>query len=166
MWRFQGLDAGRTITVNSTEPASQVFAESGSGEQFSLGLVINQNGLEGGSNVYPKALQGTIPYFKSTYGATLVTGRNNTLGQHVLNTSNQTCYGVGDCLAGGMFVTGSGGFRDDADEGTHPFDLQVSEDRAVFEGTCGSGCTAGFDCAAGQSDGGRGNAGRWALPAG
>ena len=50
---------------------------------------------------------------------------------------------MGDCLAGGQFVKSSGGYRDEADEGTHPFDLQVTEDLSVFQGTCGSGCTTG-----------------------
>ncbi len=53
------------------------------------------------------------------------------------------CFSVGDCLAGGQFITSAGGYRDEADEGTHPFDLQVREDGRVFQGTCGSGCTTG-----------------------
>src|SRR6185437_10502907 len=41
------------------------------------------------------------------------------------------------------FMIASGGLRDSADEGAHPFDLQIHEDSAVFRGTCSSGCTDG-----------------------
>ena len=37
----------------------------------------------------------------------------------------------------------AGGLRDDADEGTHFSDLNITEDPVVFEGTCGSGCSPG-----------------------
>ncbi len=49
----------------------------------------------------------------------------------------------GDCLLGSQFVTASGGFRDSADEGAHPFDIAIVEDSAVFKGLCGSGCRPG-----------------------
>ena len=84
-----------------------------------------------------------MPYFKTNYTALDVEGTQSTLGQHGLVDFNQTCYAVGDCLIGGQFLTSSGGFRDDADEGTHPFDLQIAEDSRVFEGTCTSGCGTG-----------------------
>ena len=41
------------------------------------------------------------------------------------------------------FLTSSGGYRDEADEGAHPFDLQVTEDGRTFQGTCSGGCTTG-----------------------
>src|SRR6185437_11104569 len=37
----------------------------------------------------------------------------------------------------------SGGYRDVADEGAHPSDLQVNEDNNTFQGVCSSGCTGG-----------------------
>ena len=46
------------------------------------------------------------------------------------------CYGVGDCLIGAQFLTSDGGFRDEADEGAHPFDIQIQEDPQVYQGTC------------------------------
>jgi hypothetical protein len=58
--------------------------------------------------------------------------------EHVIN-----CYAVGDCLEGSWVLTSSGGYRDIADEGAHPFDLQVLEDWHVFQGTCATGCTTG-----------------------
>jgi hypothetical protein len=96
----------------------------------------------GGSNLFPQNIE-TPPYFKSTYGVLQLNGVYNTQGQHVQFGNVVSCYGVGDCLAGGQFITSSGGYRDNADEGTHPFDLQVSEDSRVFEGTCATGCTTG-----------------------
>jgi hypothetical protein len=96
----------------------------------------------GGSNLFPQNIE-TPPYFKSTYGVLQLNGVYNTQGQHVQFGNVVSCYGVGDCLAGGQFITSSGGYRDNADEGAHPFDLQVSEDSRVFEGTCASGCTTG-----------------------
>ena len=70
-------------------------------------------------------------------------GTYNTPGQHVLTGWNQNCYAVGDCLMGGMYMTAAGGFRDDADEGSHPFDLSFQEDSVVFTGSCSTGCSTG-----------------------
>ena len=106
-------------------------------------LQVNSTGLTGGSNEYPKLIQGVVPYFKTTYTALSMNGTYNTPGQHVLTGFNQNCYAVGDCLMGGMFMNASGGFRDDADEGSHPFDLIFQEDTNVFVGTCATGCTTG-----------------------
>ncbi len=138
-----GQNAARTIDLTSTESAQAVKAATGATEIFSTGLVINSRALAGGSNVNPAAVQGTIPYFKTTYGGMALNGTNNTLGQHVLLQEEQDCFGVGDCLMGGLFMKASGGFRDDSDEGAHPFDQNFSEDTRVFTGTCASGCTAG-----------------------
>ena len=65
------------------------------------------------------------------------------MGEHVLSPSSINCYGVGDCLIGSQFLTTSGGFRDEADEGAHPFDIQIQEDAQVFQGTCSTGCSTG-----------------------
>lgn len=138
-----GLNAAKTITVDSTQSAQSVLAASGSSQIFSTGMVINNNALAGGSNVYPALIQGAIPYFKTTFTGLQLNGTNNTLGQHVLFGESQNCYGVGDCLMGGLFMQASGGFRDDADEGSHPFDRVFTEDTRVFLGACASGCSAG-----------------------
>lgn len=138
-----GLNAAKTITVDSTQSAQSVLAATGSSQIFSTGLVINSNALAGGSNVYPDMIQGTDPYFKTTFTGLALNGTNNTLGQHVLFGESQNCYGVGDCLMGGLFMQASGGFRDDADEGSHPFDRVFTEDTRVFTGTCASGCSTG-----------------------
>ncbi len=138
-----GVNVAKTIDVTSTQSAQAVHAATGSGNIFSSGLTINDHALAGGSNLFPAEIQGTVPYFKSTYNALTLNGTNNTLGQHVLFSSTQSCYGVGDCLIGGQFLLASGGFRDDADEGAHPFDRSFGEDTRVFTGTCGTGCTTG-----------------------
>ncbi len=137
-----GLAAGHTIDVQSTEPASQLKAL-GADNPFSVGLEVTHEGLAGGSNEYPKLIQGTVPYFKTTYNAMNITGTYNTPGQHVLVPQSQNCYAVGDCLMGSLFMTYSGGFRDDADEGAHPFDFVVEEDSGVFTGSCAGGCATG-----------------------
>jgi hypothetical protein len=138
-----GFNVGQTIDVVSTQSAADIHAQTGGDQIYSVGMVLNNEGLTGGVNTYPRNLQATIPYFKTTYSAMQMKGTYNTPGQHVLFGSQTACYGVGDCLMGSRFLTASGGFRDDADEGAHPFDLQVSEDTLVFEGTCASGCTTG-----------------------
>ena len=73
----------------------------------------------------------------------ILSGSYNSAGQHVLDPHNLDCYGVGDCLMGAQFLRASGGFRDEADEGAHPFDLQIHEDSRVFQGSCSGGCTTG-----------------------
>lgn len=108
--------------------------------QFALSL--QTNALAGGNNTFMQSLP-TIPYFKTTYGATSILSTNNTQGQHVLESRFQRCYAVGDCLMGSQFLYNSGGMRDDADEGSHPYDIQISEDTDVFEGTCATGCSTG-----------------------
>ena len=138
-----GADAAKTISVTSTQSAQSISAATASSEIVSTGLNINSRALAGGSNVYPTLIQGSTPYFKTTFTGLSVTGTNNTLGQHVLFSEQQNCYGVGDCLMGSMFMNASGGFRDDADEGSHPFDRVFTEDSRVFTGSCTSGCTTG-----------------------
>jgi lysophospholipase L1-like esterase len=134
---------GASIDVQSTQSAPSVLAQTGQTVIYSTGLAISEEGLTGGSNTYPSHIQGTVPYFKTTYSALNLQGTENTPGQHVLVPEGQTCYGVGDCLIGAQVLLASGGFRDDADEGAHPFDLVFSEDPRVFAGTCSSGCSTG-----------------------
>ena len=138
-----GNDAGHTIDVVSTETADAIRAATGATQQFSTGLAISNEALAGGSNVYPKALQTGEPYGKSTFSALNLQGSNYTLGQHILAPFLQNCYGVGDCLMGSLEMNSSGGFRDDADEGAHPFDFIIAEDTLVFQGTCTTGCATG-----------------------
>jgi hypothetical protein len=100
-------------------------------------------GLAGGSNLFPEQIESPGPYFKMGYSALSVQGTYNTQGQHGLVPETINCFGVGDCLIGSHFINASGGIRDSADEGAHPFDLQTHEDSRVFVGTCVSGCTTG-----------------------
>ena len=138
-----GQNSGYTIDLASTQTSQSVLAATGASVIAATSLAVSNEGLAGGSNAYPSHVQGTVPYFKTTYSALNLTGTENTVGQHVLVPQVQDCYGVGDCLLGGQFLNASGGFRDDADEGSHPYDLQIAEDSRVFEGTCASGCSAG-----------------------
>ena len=139
-----GLDAGQTLDVTSTRSASTVHQVTGSQQPNSLGLSITHEGLTGGSNQLPAGIAGSNgPFFKSNYNAMSISGTYNTPGQHVLDSHDINCYGVGDCLMGSQYLLASGGFRDEADEGAHPMDLQIHEDTKVFAGTCGTGCTAG-----------------------
>jgi hypothetical protein len=122
-------------------PAFQVLRPGASGVD-GRDMVLSNQAATGGSNQYPESIE-TVPYFKSTYGVLEMTGIYNTQGQHIQAINDINCYSVGDCLAGSMFLVSSGGYRDEADEGAHPFDLQVKEDSNVFAGTCASGCTTG-----------------------
>jgi trimeric autotransporter adhesin len=135
-------DAGQVIDVTSTRSSAADFAAGGSQEPSAFGLVIQHQALTGGSNLFPQTIE-NVPYFKTNYGAMAINGSYNTMGQHSLNSQSIHCYGVGDCLIGAQFITASGGFRDEADEGAHPFDLSVGEDAIVFQGTCAVGCTTG-----------------------
>ena len=103
----------------------------GADEFYSYPLLLSQNAEGGGSNQFPSDVE-VPPYFKNTYGALYMTGNYNTQGQHVQLGNLVSCFAVGDCLAGGQFITSSGGYRDRGDEGTHPFDLDVMEDTHVY----------------------------------
>jgi hypothetical protein len=138
-----GDNSANELNLTSTRSGQSLFALNGAGEQFSTTLKLNNSALAGGVNVFPQDVQGTVPYFKTTYSALIANGVSNTPGQHVLASTNQTCYSVGDCLMGAQYMLTSGGLRDDADEGAHPFDLNFQEDPAIFEGTCSGGCTPG-----------------------
>ena len=138
-----GMNSAQSIDVVSTQNIANVLATTGVNSMFSTGMAITSNAFAGGSNVYPAHIQATVPYFKTTYNALNAVGVNNTIGQHILVGEQQNCYAVGDCLMGGYYMVASGGFRDEADEGSHPFDLNFVEDSRVFEGTCASGCSSG-----------------------
>ena len=140
---LSGNDAADVIDVVSTRSAASVFQQTNAEEPSSEAVLINHRGLAGGSNLFPQSIEAYFPYFKSSYSALSVNGSYNTMGQHILQPNAINCYGVGDCLMGSQILTASGGFRDEADEGAHPFDLQVREDSQVFQGTCSAGCNAG-----------------------
>ena len=138
-----GNDAAQVIDVTSTRSAANVFQQTNAQEPSSEALLINHRGLTGGSNLFPLSLGGSFPYFKSSYSALSLNGTYNTMGQHILQPNTMSCYGVGDCLMGSQILTSSGGFRDEADEGAHPFDVQIREDAQVFQGACTLGCSVG-----------------------
>ena len=138
-----GVEAGQVIDVTSTHIDAMLQPQVVNGNPSSIGLQINHTVLAGGSNQFPQNIDSQLPYFKTAYSALMVRGTYNTQGQHVLAPMTTNCYGVGDCLIGSQFLTASGGFRDNADEATHPMDLQVREDSLVFQGTCSTGCTTG-----------------------
>jgi hypothetical protein len=139
-----GQATGQTTNVIATQSEASLFLQSGGNQEpGSVGSAITHEGLTGGSNLFPQDVDTTVPYFKMGYSALTVSGTYNTQGQHVLVPEVTDCYGVGDCLIGSHFLYSSGGFRDNADEGTHAFDLQTHEDTRVFQGTCASGCSTG-----------------------
>lgn len=138
-----GLSTAQTINAVSTQSEASLFQQTGNQDPGSMGVIINHSGLAGGSNLFPEQIDHSVPYFKMGYSALTVNGTYNTQGQHVLVPESINCYGVGDCLMGSRFITASGGERDSADEGAHPFDLQSHEDSRVFLGTCATGCAAG-----------------------
>ncbi len=110
---------------------------------FGIGQRINHTSFTGGNNLYPENYGFSLPYFKSTYSATDTVYRQHAMGQHVMNSHEVDCFGVGDCIFDSYYMRASGGFRDAADEGSHPADLQLTEDERVFQGVCASGCTTG-----------------------
>jgi len=159
-----GEDAGQVIDVTSTRNTAAEVAAGGSATPSSFGLLIKHDGLTGGSNLFPATIE-NVPYFKTNYNAVNVTGTYNTMGQHVLDSHTINCYGVGDCLIGSQFINSSGGFRDEADEGAHPMDLQIREDFVVFQGVCSVGCTPGSTVVtvAANSAGGTQGEGRYLI---
>jgi len=138
-----GLSTAQTVDDVSTQSEASISQQTGSSIPGSFAMSITHEGLAGGSNLYPKLIESNPPYFKMGYSALNIKGTYNTQGQHVLAPAQIDCYGVGDCLIGGQSVYASGGIRDDADEGAHPYDIQIHEDPNVFIGTCTSGCTTG-----------------------
>lgn len=141
--RIPADDVAHSITLTATEDAANLATNFGSGNLGSIGMRIRQTGYLGGNNIYPENITSTPPYFKSTYSATDTNAVNYAPGQHVMDTHTTRCFGVGDCLFGSQYMVASGGFRDSADEGAHPFDLQLTEDPTLFTGICATGCTTG-----------------------
>lgn len=138
-----GLSTAQAIDDVSTQSEASIAQQTGNSIPGAIGLAISQEGLAGGSNLFPEQIESPGPYFKMGYSALMVNGTYNTQGQHNLAPEEINCFGVGDCLIGSHFIYASGGFRDSADEGAHLFDLQTHEDSRVFVGTCTTGCTAG-----------------------
>jgi len=137
-----GVSATMMLSNTAVRSASALSTMYPHTSVFNYPLQVQNTALTGGNNLYPATQEG-VPYFKSTYGVENLTGSYNTQGQRVQIGNTVNCYGVGDCLAGGQFITSEGGLRDDGDEGTHPWDLDVAEDSGTFAGTCVSGCTTG-----------------------
>jgi hypothetical protein len=137
------LSTAQEIDIFSTQTEASLFQQTGDPTPGSMGLVISHQGLAGGSNLFPEQIDSHVPYFKMGFSALTVNGAYNTQGQHVLEPQTIDCYGVGDCLIGSRTIVASGGFRDSADEGAHPFDLQTHEDPIVFSGICSTGCSTG-----------------------
>jgi lysophospholipase L1-like esterase len=138
-----GHEAGQVIDVTSTRDTETMHQLTHTQTPGSAALEIVHQALAGGSNHFPQNVDLSVPYFKTNYTALYIKGSYNTQGQHVLTPKDTSCYGVGDCLIGSQFIHAFGGFRDNADEGAHPFDVQIREDSRVFTGTCSSGCTTG-----------------------
>ncbi len=141
--RIPGDDLAHSILITATEAAADLATKYGDGNLGSTGFRVNQYGFRGGNNIYPENITSAAPYFKSTYRATDTNAVNYAQGQHVMDTHTTRCFGVGDCLLGSQYMVSSGGFRDNADEGAHPFDLQIAEDGSLFTGSCAVGCTTG-----------------------
>jgi trimeric autotransporter adhesin len=127
--------------ISTNSDANSPIAGSGVGSTR-MTFSVSNTAMAGGSNQLPGDIENP-PYGKANYGVSFETGSYFTAGQHVQNEHVINCFAVGDCLEGSWFLTSSGGYRDIADEGAHPFDLQVSEDNNAFQGTCSGGCTTG-----------------------
>jgi hypothetical protein len=136
---LQGESLSQVETLSTPQLETLRPGTSGLGSRT---LTLSMQAMTGGSNQYPSNVE-TVPYFKNTYGTLLMTGTYNTQGQHVQTGNVVNCFGVGDCLGGSQYINSMGGYRDAADEGTHPADLFVSESPQVFDGTCTTGCTTG-----------------------
>ncbi len=138
-----GFNVARNVSQINTMSQQQLNALHPGA--LAIGAATEQLGMSaetGGTNLFPAEIE-VPPDFKSTFGVLSLNGSYFTQGQHIQLQSNINCYGVGDCLAGGQFIKSSGGYRDNSDEGAHPFDLSVVEDNLVFTGVCGTGCTTG-----------------------
>ncbi len=136
-----GLENAHAIVDTRTRSAAQLAAAYGPSTIEYNSMDISQTAMNGGSNLYPQGLY--IPYFKSTYSAMAMTGNYYAQGQRSLDSQAVNCFGVGDCLIGSRYVTTSEGWRDNGDEGTHPYDISVTEDPKVPSGICSGGCTTG-----------------------
>ncbi len=140
---FPGFASGQTIDLVATKNPGLSGDSVISQTPNDIALNITMEALAGGSNLFPASIEPSVPYFKSNYQLEDLRGTFNTQGQHSLTGQYINCYGVGDCLIGARSITASGGFRDEADEGAHPFDLSYQEDSQVYQGTCSTGCGTG-----------------------
>jgi hypothetical protein len=132
-----------SLTQEETQTVPQLKALiPGLSSPNSRTLTLSMQALKGGSNQFPSNVE-SVPYFKSTYGTLSMTGTYNTQGQHVQMGNLINCYGVGDCIGQSQYIYSMGGYRDGADEGTHPADLFVQESPNVFDGSCTTGCSTG-----------------------
>ncbi|MGD0796695.1 MAG: hypothetical protein ABR910_03135 [Acidobacteriaceae bacterium] len=153
------LSTGQAVDDVSTQSEVSLFQQTGSQTPGAFGMAITQEGYAGGSNLFPEQIETPPPYFKMAFSALSVKGIYNTQGQHGLVPEQINCYGVGDCLIGSHYIYASGGIRDSADEGAHPFDLQTHEDSLVFAGTCATGCATGSTNVTITQDAGNGTQG-------
>ncbi len=154
-----GDSIAQSVDDVSTQSATSIFQQTGNEDPGAISLAIRQEGLAGGSNLFPEDIDSHIPYFKMGYSALTLNGSYNTQGQHVLAPSEIDCFGVGDCLLGSRFIKASGGFRDPADEGAHLYDTQIQEDFRVFTGACITGCATGSTSVMLRQDAGGGTQG-------
>lgn len=138
-----GTTIARTIDMETTQNAGAVGQTLVSGVPNAIALNVKIEAPTGGSNLFPQSIEGQVPYFKSNFMGEQIFGTFNTMGQHILAGKQINCYAVGDCLLGSNTLLSSGGFRDEADEGAHPYDLSYHEDSHVFVGSCTTGCTTG-----------------------
>ncbi|GAA3752698.1 hypothetical protein [Terriglobus aquaticus] len=132
-----------TGSVDIPRQLTTKFAESATSNFFAAAQQYVHIGYRGGNNLFPENYGFSLPYFKSTFSVTDTLYTQFAQGQHVMNSHTMDCFGVGDCIANSFYMRASGGFRDSADEGSHPADLQFTEDPRVFTGTCTTGCTTG-----------------------
>lgn len=155
---------GQGIDVTTTESNVALAQSLGVQTLQATGLEVRHAALAGGSNLFSQEL-GSVPYFKTNYLGLHVTGNYNTAGQHILGAMETNCYAVGDCLIGSQFLHSMGGYRDNSDEGTHPFDIVIEEDHRVFQGLCSTGCAAGSQSlsAGSQASGGTQGDGRYLI---
>lgn len=153
---YSAAESLHQISTRTDANSPSVGGNSTGTSHFTLRL--SNSALTGGANQLPGNVENP-PYGKSTYGVSAQIGDYYTQGQHVQNTKEINCYAVGDCLAGSQFIMSSGGYRDIADEGAHPFDLQVTEDWRVFQGTCVGGCASGSTSLMVNATGGGGTQG-------
>jgi hypothetical protein len=155
-----GAYSAQTVDDVATQSTVNMFQQTGNQELAAFGLVVTQEALAGGSNLFPEQIDFPAPpYFKTGYSAMTLKGTYNTQGQHGLVPEEIDCFGVGDCLLGSRVINASGGERDSADEGAHLYDTTVLEDSRVFQGGCVSGCTTGSTIVMLRQDSGGGTQG-------
>ena len=132
-----------TGSVDVPRQLTTKYAETATSNYLAAAQQYVHIGYRGGNNLFPQNYGFSLPFFKSTFTVTNTLYTQFAQGQHVMNSHNLDCFGVGDCIANSFYMRASGGFRDSADEGSHPADLQFTEDQRVFTGTCTTGCTTG-----------------------